>query len=346
MNRSLLRTVALLPSIVVAFVVAGCGAKHETGKATSASLPTAQVHVQTVEKKSQLITEEVVGTVRSKLRATLEARLSGRIDQMTVVLGQQVTKGQLIAQLDAAEIAARLEQAEASREQAEQDWKRVSTLFQQQGATRAEYDSAQSRQRVANGAVAEAKAMMGYVEIVAPFDGVVTKKWVDRGDLAAPGKPLIDIEDPFALQLEADVPEAIASHLKRDSRLGIRVDVVPGEVEGVVSEIAPSADAASRTFRVKLDLPQATGLMPGQFARLAIPIGQHNTVRVPITALVHRGQLEIVFAVTNQRAQLHLVKTGKRVGDELEILSGLNAGETIVISEANQLIDGQPVEAK
>jgi RND family efflux transporter MFP subunit len=277
--------------------------------------------------------------VRAKLRATLEARLSGRIEKMPVVLGEKVQKGQLIARLDAGEIAARLEQAEASLEQTERDWKRVSALFEQQSVTRAEYDAAQSRQRIAKGAVAEAKAMMGYLEIVAPFDGVVTKKWADVGDLAAPGKPLLDIEDPAALQMEADVPEAIASHIKRDSRLGVRVDAVSGEFEGVISEIAPAADAVSRTFRVKLGLPQTAGLMPGQFARLAVPIGE-------LTAVVQRGQLEIVFAVVNQHAQLHLVKTGKRVGDEIEILSGLEGDKTVVISGADQLTDGQPVEAK
>jgi len=292
------------------------------------------------------MTEEVVGTVRAKLRATLEARLSGRIEKMPVVLGEKVQKGQLIARLDAGEIAARLEQAEASLEQTERDWKRVSALFEQQSVTRAEYDAAQSRQRIAKGAVAEAKAMMGYLEIVAPFDGVVTKKWADVGDLAAPGKPLLDIEDPAALQMEADVPEAIASHIKRDSRLGVRVDAVSGEFEGVISEIAPAADAVSRTFRVKLGLPQTAGLMPGQFARLAVPIGELKSVRVPTTAVVQRGQLEIVFAVVNQHAQLHLVKTGKRVGDEIEILSGLEGDKTVVISGADQLTDGQPVEAK
>jgi len=302
--------------------------------------------MQTVENKSRTMTEEVVGTVRAKLRATLEARLSGRIEKMPVVLGDTVQKGQLVARLDAGEIAARLEQAEASLEQAERDWKRISTLFEGQGATRAEYDSAQARQRVAQGAVAEAKAMMGYVEIVAPFDGVVTKKWADRGDLAVPGKPLVDIEDPSALQMEADIPEAIASHIQRDSRLEVRVDAVNSDLEGVVSEIAPTADPVSRTFRVKLDLRPTAGLMPGQFARLAVPIGERNSVRVPAAAVVQRGQLEIVFSVTNQHAQLHLVKTGKRVGDEIEILSGLHAGKTVVISGADQLTDGQPVEAR
>jgi RND family efflux transporter MFP subunit len=235
---------------------------------------------------------------------------------------------------------------EALLEESDRDWKRASALFEQQSATRAEYDAAQSRQRVAKGAVAEAKAMLDYVEIVAPFDGVVTKKWADPGDLAAPGKPLVDIEDPSTLQMDADVPEAMASHIQRGSRLGVRVDAMTGELTGVVCEIAPTADPMTRTIRVKLDLPQMAGLMPGQFARLAVPVGENNSVRVPAAAVVQRGQLEIVFSVTNQHAQLHLVKTGRRMDDEFEILSGLDAGNTVVISGADQLTDGQPVEAK
>ncbi len=315
-------------------------------KEITADLPTAQVRVQTVENKSRTITEEVVGTVRAKLHATLEAKLSGRIEKMPVALGDKVQRGQLIARLDAAEIAARLEQAEAALEEAEREWKRASALFEEQSATRAEYDAAQSRQRVAKGAVAEAKAMLDYVEIVAPFDGVVTKKWAEVGDLAAPGKPLVDIEDPSALQLDADVPEAIASHIQRDCRLAVHVDAVNHELTGVVSEIAPAADPISRSFRVKLELPRVAGLMAGQFARLAVPIGERTSVRVPAGAVVQRGQLEIVFSVTSQRARLHLVKTGRRVDDEFEILSGLDAGNTVVISGADQLTDGQPVEAK
>jgi RND family efflux transporter MFP subunit len=211
--------------------------------------------------------------------------------------------------------------------------------------TPAEYDAAQSRQRIAKAGVAEARAMMGYAEIVAPFDGVITKRWADVGDLAAPGKPLVDVDDPSVLQVEADVPEAIASRIKHDMRVGIRLDASSREIEGVVTEIAPAADTVSRTFRIKLDLP-ASGLMPGQFARLAVPVGQRKSLRVPASALVTRGQLEIVFTVVNQRARLHLVKTGEHAGDKIEVLSGLEPGGSVVIHGADQLIDGQPVEAK
>jgi RND family efflux transporter MFP subunit len=346
MKRFIPGAVAFLPTVVVAFVLAGCGSKPETSKGNSANLPTEPVRVQTVQSKAQAITEEIVGTVRAKLHATLEAKLSGRIDKLPVVLGQRVKAGELIVRLDAAEINARLDQAEASLEQAERDWKRISALFELQAVTRAEYEAAQARHRVAKGAAAEAKAMMSYVEVVAPFDGVVTKKWADVGDLAAPGKPLIAIEDPSALQLEADVPQAIASHVQRDARLAARVDGVSRDLTGTVSEIAPTADPASRTFRVKVDLSEQPGLSSGQFARLLVPVGESNSLRVPAAAVVQRGQLEIVFVVANQHAQLHLVKTGKRVGDEMEILSGLHAGDVVVVEGSAQLTDGQPVEAK
>ena len=346
MKRLSSRTLILLPTFLASLALTSCGHKGEGLKENSARLPVAQVRVQAAGNKSRAMTEEVVGTVRAKLHATLEAKLSGRIDKMPVVLGQRVKAGELMARLDAAEINARLEQAEAALEQSERDWKRVSSLFEQQAATKSEYDAVQSRNRVAKGAAAEAKAMMSYVEIVAPFDGVVTKKWVDVGDLAAPGKPLLSIEDPTALQLEADVSQAIASHVQRDVRLAARVDGVSGDLTGTVSEIAPAADALSRTIRIKVDLSALPGLSSGQFARLLVPVGESNTLRVPVLAVVERGQLEIVFVVANQHAQLHLVKTGKRIGDEIEILSGIHSGDAVVIEGAAQLTDGQPVEAK
>ncbi len=337
---------ALLAALASAFYFSGCGAKTESAKHDSANLPAVAVRTQTIQSKPQTITEEVVGTVRAKIHATLEAKLSGRIDKLPVALGQRVKAGDLVARLDAAEINARLEQAEAVLEQAERDWKRSSTLFEQQAITRAERDAAESRRRVAIGAAAEAKAMMSYVEVFAPFDGVVTRKWADVGDLAAPGKPLLSIEDPAALQLEADLPHTIAHHVQRDARLAIRVDGATGEFTGTVSEIAPTADSVSRTIRVKLDLAKQDGLSSGQFARLVVPVGEGNSLRVPAAAVVQRGQLEIVFTVVKQHAQLRLVRTGKRYGDETEILSGLHAGDAVVVEGAAQLTDGQPVEEK
>jgi RND family efflux transporter MFP subunit len=323
----------------------GCGHKPEAHPTSPPDLPAAQVRVQTAESKQRATTEEVVGTIGAKLRATLEAKLSGRIDKLPVVLGQTVKAGQLVAHLDVAEIKARLDQAEASRQQAERDWKRTSTLFAQQAATRFDYDAAESRYEVAKATAAEAQAMMGYVEVLAPFDGVVTKKWADVGDLATPGKPLVAIEDPSMFQVEADVPDAIASGIQQNAQLPVHVDSLKGDLAGIVREIAPTADPASRTFRVKLDLPQTAGLRSGQFARVVVTVGESSSARVPASAVVLRGQLEIVFVVANQRTQLRLVTTGRMIGDEVEVLAGLESGESVVVGGADLLVDGQPVEA-
>jgi membrane fusion protein, multidrug efflux system len=327
-------------------LLAGCGKAHQGHNAEQLELPSVQVCTRTVEARPLACVEEVMGTVQAKLRATIEAKTSGRITDLPVILGQKVKAGELVARVDAPEIKARLDQAEANLKQADRDSKRMSSLFNQQAATRADYEAADSRYLVAKAAMAEARAIMGFVEVRAPFGGVVTRKWVDVGDQAAPGKPLVDIEDPSKLQLEADVPEAIASKIKPDARMTFRVGQSPGDLSGTVAEIAPNADPTSRTFRVKLDVPASPGLMSGQFARLIVPVGESTSMRVPTAAVVQRGQMEILFAVENQHARLRLVKTGRRVNDETEILSGLDSGDSVVVDNPGQLVDGQPLQAK
>lgn len=341
-RRRLWKRLLTLPAGMA--LLAGCGKPHQGHTGAQPELPSVQVRTQTVEVKPLASIEEVVGTVRARLRATIEAKTSGRITELPVVLGQKVKAGELVARLDAPEIKARLDQAEASLQQAERDAKRIASLFNQQAAARADYEAADSRYLVAKGAVAEARAILGFVEILAPFDGVVTRKWVDVGDQAAPGKPLVDLEDPSHLRLEADVPEAIASKIKPDACMAIRVGQSTSDLFGTMAEIAPIADSTSRTFRVKLDLPTSPGLMLGQFARLIVPVGEYTSMRVPTSAVVQRGQMEILFVVENQHARLHLVKTGRRVNDETEILSGLDSGDSVVVDNPQQLADGQRLQ--
>jgi RND family efflux transporter MFP subunit len=345
--RLSLRRMAILLGLLSAItLLPSCGPKRHEQQSAEPDLPVVEVQVQKVEARTVPIVEEVTGTVRARLRATLEARATGRISEIPVVLGQKLRAGDLVARLEAPELAARLEQAEAAFTQAEREWKRVSGLYGQQAATRADADAADSRCRVAKAAVTEARVMLGYLEIIAPFDGVVTRKPADRGDLATPGKPLVDLEAPENLQLEADVPEAIAGQIREKAPLTVRIGSGPDELAGIVSEIAPNADPASRTFRVKLDLPSRPGLMSGQFGRVLVPVGESTGLRIPITSVVQRGQLEIAFVVQDQRARLHLVKTGRRVGGETEVLSGLDSGDRVVVDRAVQLEDGQAVTVK
>jgi RND family efflux transporter MFP subunit len=333
---------SILSIAMLTLLLAGCGKHKEASPASS--LPVAKVRVQAVEAKKSLATEEVVGTVRPKLRATLEAKVSGRIDKMLVSAGQTVKAGELLAQLDAQEIQAKLDQAKAVREQAANDRVRYDSLLQQNAVTRQEYDAVQSRFRVADAGLVEAQTMFNYATITAPFNGVVTRKLADVGDLASPGKPLLELEAQDKLRLEADVPEALIARIKLGEQLPVRVSDMAGALDGTVAEISPTADANSRTFRVKLDLPASPELRAGQFGRVAVPVSESSALRVPESAVVQRGQMEIVFVAANNHAQLRLVKTGKRLGNEIEIVSGLNAGENVVTDGAAALVDGQPLE--
>ena len=333
----------LLLTIVAALALTACHSKKQN---TSESLPPVAVRTVIVESKARPSSEEVVGTVRAKLRAAIEPKVSARIEALLVAPGQMVKTGDLIAQLDPREIQAKLDQALALREQATRDLARSRELLDKKITAQADFDAVQARARVAEGAARETETMLGYTKVIAPFDGIVTRKLSDVGDLAAPGKPIIEMEDPRALRFEADVPEALIGHVKIGDKLLVQVAEGAAPIEGTVVEVAPVADAASRTFLVKLDLPAAEGTRSGQFGRVWVQTGETKSIRVPTAAILVRGQVECVFVITNQHAQLRIVRTGKRTGGEVEILSGLTSGERVVSEGVESLRDGQPVTLK
>lgn len=334
--------IQLITTLAAAALFAvGCGRK--TDRIAAESLPTATVRAQVVASKTRVATEDVVGTVRAELRSVIEAKVSGKIEQMLVVPGQKVKRGELLASVDAREVQSRLDQALAVRQQTEGDMKRFASLLEQKILSQSEYDIAQSKFRVADAAVKEAETMLGYTKVAAPFDGVITRKHADVGDLATPGKPLLEMEDSRTLRLEADAPEAVVGKLTLGDKLPVRISALETELTGVISEISPAADPGSRTFLVKLNLPPQAGLRAGQFGRVAMPVGETAALRVPAAAVVQRGQMELVFVVISNHAQLRIVKTGKRIGDEVELVSGVSAGEQIVVSAVGTLIDDQPV---
>jgi RND family efflux transporter MFP subunit len=302
--------------------------------------------VQKIDSVKQPAVEEVVGTVQPKLQAVIEAKVSGRITRLPVTLGQSVKQGEVLVELATQEVHARLDQANAAFRQAELDFNRTANLRKQQAATQAEFDAAQARHNVAKAAVAEAEALSGYAKIVAPFNGVVARKLADEGDLAMPGKPLLELEGRAGLRLVADVPSLLAGRVLPDAKLSVRVDTLADAITGTVAEISPAADPASRTVRVKVDLPETAGLRAGQFGRLAVPIGEATFLFVPPPALVRRGQLEILFVAADGKAQMRLVRAGKETPQGIEILAGLVPGETVVVEGAGNLRDGQPIQTQ
>jgi RND family efflux transporter MFP subunit len=337
---------ALFSSGLLVVLLALTGCHRNRAAETPAKLAPVAVKVATVESRPRMAMEEVVGSVRSRLHSTIEAKVSGKIQRMLATPGQTVKAGDVLAELDVRESKARLDQALAVREQAQQELRRATGLLNDKTISQQEFDLAQSRARVADAAVTEAETMLGYAKIVAPFAGLVTRKLAEVGDLAAPGKPLLELEDPSALRLEADIPEALIDRVKLGGKFFIRVASVTNLLEGVSSEITPVADPSSRTFLVKFDLPASEGLRVGQFGRVLVPVAEGAALRVPGSAVVQRGQMELVFVVTDGKAQLRLVRTGKRVENEVEVVSGLSANEQVVSEGAGALTDGQPVSVR
>jgi RND family efflux transporter MFP subunit len=321
----------------------GWGCHREPEAKSVPTLAAATVRTAPVQENRHPMIEEIMGSVRSRTRAVMESKVSGRIERMHAVPGRMVKAGDLLLEIDVPEIRAKVEQARAVELQADRDYDRVAGLFRQEAVTRSELENAESRRGVARAGVVEAQAMLKYARILAPFEGVVTRKLADVGDLAVPGKPLLELEDPRDLRFEADVPATLAEWVKPEQQLPVRLGTSGEWVTGTVSEIEPSADPVSRTFRVRLDLPATADARGGWFGRMALPLAERPILLVPTNAIRAQGQMELAWVVVDGRATLRIVKTGKRMGSELEILSGLTAGDALVVSGQNGLQEGQPV---
>lgn len=333
----------VIPSL--ALVWASCG-RHgpESSNHIAAERPAVTMACAPVVWRERPLYEPSVGTVRPYRQADVSAKLTGRILQMLAVPGRRVKEGDLLAEIDAGELRASVERARATRDQAKRDFDRTASLLPGHAISQSEFEQAQARLRSAAASTDEAERMLANAEVRAPFAGTVTRKDMDTGDLAMPGKPLFAMEDSARLRLESHVAEALAGAMKTGDKIRVTVDAAGVDLEGVVAEISPSADAGSRTFLVKIDLPSHDLLRAGQFGRAHIPRGRHRTLDVPDSSVIVRGQMEIAFVLEQGKARMRLVRTGTRDGGRVEILSGLEAGETLLLAPGAGLREGDPVQ--
>jgi multidrug efflux pump subunit AcrA (membrane-fusion protein) len=200
----------------------------------------------------------------------------------------------------------------------------------------------QARIEQAKAQLENALAFLSHTRVVAPFAGLVTKRWAEVGDMAAPGAPLFEMEDVKQYRLEAVVDEVLVQRIKQGDKVPVLLDAIgTGQLDGVVVELVPSADPSSRTFLVKIDLPQTPGIKTGMFGRASFSAGQRETLAVPAAAVFERGQLTGVYVVGEDGvASLRLITTGKRRGDRVEVLGGLDPGERIVVDGTDRVTDG------
>lgn len=292
-------------------------------------------------EKIPLLTE-VPATVRPAERAVIAAKLTGTIASFSLGLGQPVHAGDVLLVLSAPETEARLHQAQAQLAEATRAAERERTLVEKGVNPPDNLRDAEDRLRFAQAAQAEAEALLGNATVRAPFDGVITGKNVLPGDLATPGLALLILESTQHLRAEGNVPGKLAAALHLGDVLAVNLDDTSPLVEGRIEELSAAADTVSHTSVVKVALP-AGGVRSGQFVRLEVPAGETTALLVPSTAVTLFGQIERVFVIEDHRAVLRLVKTGRTQADRVELLSGVDAGERVVLTPPDALRDGAAV---
>lgn len=316
---------------------------HQDKHSKSVELPVVKVQTAKVQQMTAPLQTEILGTVQAIHSALIATKVSGNVTEMPVELGSKVEKGQLLLTIEAGELQARLEQSRAQLEQAKRNLSREENLLRKNAATPEAVKAQKDMVKIAEAAYQEAQTMIAYTTIKAPFDGLVTRKLVNRGDLVTPGLPLLQIDDERDLQVIANLPESILPSIKRGQQYEIAVPAVNKTVQGTVSEIAPAADPVSRTGLMKMRLDAAENLVPGQFAKIYLVRKHLTTMMIPETAVYPLGQLERVFVVNNDTINLKLIKTGIRHNGMIEVLSGLSLDEEIVIGASSPLFDNQPI---
>jgi RND family efflux transporter MFP subunit len=370
---SMITPLRLVPVLLALAVFVGCSSEHETASAAPETV--SNVSLFTVHPANVPDLLEEVGTVRAVQTSQVASQMMGNIVEIRAHEGDRVRRGQVLAVIDGAQPRAGLDRATAAELSsgqeisaadsdfalAEATFKRYQTLYDRKSvspqefdevkaryqATQARRDMARAGQAQAQAALQQAHTTMSYTRVLAPFDGVVTEKKADVGTLASPGMPIFTVEDVRRFRLEATVNETDLRYVRAGQQAPILIDALGDkEVKGKVVEIVPAADPASRTFLVKLDLPANPQLRSGLFGRAQFARGERTSLLIPRSAVVERGQLQGVYILgPNQIANLRYITLGKPSGQQVEVLAGLQDGESVVAEPGSRELGGKKIES-
>ncbi|MGZ5027050.1 MAG: efflux RND transporter periplasmic adaptor subunit [Methylobacter sp.] len=348
-NKILAISAAALALILLLLYMQGSFvSKVEPG---SSPLAKTQATGNTVVVEKKLVDDILAwpGTVRSRTVANIAPKTTARIIEIKVKAGDKVKKGDVIARLDERDIKAQenaalaaLAGANAQASRAQADEQRTRSLFNKEAATRENFDAAVAGAKAAQAAVSQANSALAEIRthvsdtvLTAPFDGTVVKRLQEPGDMGLPGVPVVALQTAQGLRLEADVPGTCAERYSIGMNANVRIDTLGQTLSGQIDEISPELDPQTRTQLIKIALPATTGLQPGYFGWLEQACSQHEALLIPAVAVQHIGQLEVVKVVEDSRQLMRHIRTGKTFGDQVEAVSGLHAGETVIVhSEA------------
>lgn len=369
-----IRQLLLVPILLALAAFIGCSSERETASAAPETV--SNLSLFTVYATNVPDLAEEVGTVRAVQTSQLASQMMGNIVEIRVHEGDRVRRGQVLAVIDEAQPRASVDRATAAElasgqeisaadsdfALAESTFKRYQTLYDRKSVSpqefdevKARYQATQARRDMAHAGQAQAKAALqqahtalSYTRVLAPFDGVVTEKKADVGTLASPGMPLFTVEDVRRYRLEAAVNETDLRYVRAGQQVPILIDALGDkELKGKVAEIVPAADPDSRTFLVKLDLPADPALRSGLFGRAHFTRGERTSILIPRSAVVERGQLQGVYILDQKKiANLRYLTLGKTSGQQVEVLAGLQDGESVIAEPGSRELGGKKIESR
>jgi RND family efflux transporter MFP subunit len=304
-------------------------------------LPVAQARYRTVPREYRLD-----GIVEAINRTTVSAQTQGQVEEILYDVEDFVNKGDVIVQLRDTEhrsrvaaAAADLKSAAAQLEQARDEHERVQGLFEKRNVSESAMDqaeadlkSAQARLEAAQAGLEQATEQLEYTKIRAPYSGIVTQRHVEIGEIASPGQPVMSGISLEELRVLVDVPQSLIGAVRELGEIRIYLpdgDVVePGRIT-----VFPFADLGSSTFKVRLAMTERTdGLFPGMFVKTGIVAGKKQELTVPSEAVVYRSEVTGVYVIdADGDLSLRQIRVGRRLGDDLVVLSGLDEGEQVAL---------------
>lgn len=290
--------------------------------------------------------ESAVGSIEPVHKSSVSAKILAKVSEVNVLAGQAVKAGEVLVRLVDSDLQSRLKQveaaysaAQASAEQARSDLARANQLIQGNAISRAEFEETATNARTSaaeverlSRAIEEARVIVDYATITAPFDGVVVDKKLQAGDTVVPGQTLLTLYDPEQMQLVANVRESFAMQLKVGQQVAAKLESMDHECLATVREVVPQAEEGSRSFQVKVSGPCPPGIYSGMFGRIMLPLEDEEMVVVPAAAVKRIGQLTLADVVEGETVVRRSLQLGRYIGDDVEVLSGLLPGERVAVS--------------
>jgi len=329
--------------LLASLLVAACSG----GNAQQASRPAPLVEVGPVIEGEIAQSLSALGVLRAEEELVLRPEIAGRVVRIGFAEGAPVKAGQLLVQLDDVALNASVAEAKASRDLARSDARRAQELFAQDLLARSEMERLQSQVASLEANLAKVQAQQVQSRLVAPFDGVVGLRQFSLGELVQPGQELVSLVSLASLKVDVPIAESDARLLRTGQAVDVTLPALDNlKVNGVVQAVEPRLAAGSRALNVRIRLSNGDGrLQPGMTARVNVAVAKAEpALWLPAQAVVARAGRFVVFRVDDDQAVAVNVETGVRQNGQVQIVSGLNVGDVVVMSGHNKLNrDQQPV---